>query len=345
MRRQAYQMKAGNLSRLKRIEDVLPDPDPHEVQVAVHAIGLNFADIAVVWGVYKATPEGQFIPGLEYAGIVQQIGSEVAHLKVGDKVMGVTRFGAYATHLNIDARYVMPIPPDWSMAQGAAYLVQVLTAYYGLKELANLQQGQTVLIHSAAGGVGIWANRIAKTYEAYTIGTVGRPEKVSLCQQEGYDQVIVRNKRTFRSDLLSALDGRELEVIMECIGGKFFKVGFELLAPMGRSIVYGSARYISRHDGPNYLRMIPMYLTRPRISPMNLPSLNKSVMAFNLIWLYHKADLMHQLLGELEQMNLGAPIIGHEFTFTELPEAIRYFQTGKTTGKVVIQTTHSHLSH
>ena len=87
--------------------------------------------------------------------------------------MGVTRFGAYATALNIDARYVLPLPKGWDMAEGCAYLVQVLTAYYGLLRLGDLQRGQAVLIHSAAGGVGIWANRIAKAYGAYTVGTVG----------------------------------------------------------------------------------------------------------------------------------------------------------------------------
>ena len=177
MRRLAYRMKAGNLANLKLAEEELSHPAPHEVQIEVHAIGLNFADIAVVWGVYKATPDGVFVPGLEYAGIITQVGSEVKELQVGDTVMGVTRFGAYASHLNIDARYVLPIPRGWSIEEGASYLVQVLTAYYGMKELGRIEKGQTLLIHSAAGGVGIWANRIAKKHDAFTIGTVGRAEK------------------------------------------------------------------------------------------------------------------------------------------------------------------------
>lgn len=250
--------------------------------------------------------------------------------------MGVTRFGAYASHLNIDARYVIPLPAGWSYEEGSAYLVQVLTAYYGLKQLGAIQHGQTVLIHSAAGGVGIWANRIAKQYEAYTIGSVGSPHKLDFLRQEGYDGGIVRSQN-FKKDLENALDGRELHLIMECIGGKILEQGYEILAPQGRMIVYGSARYGSVGNRPNYLKLLYYYLTRPKIDPQKMPEHNKSVMGFNLIWLYHRAELMHQLLGELSQLNLGKPHVGHTFEFQELKDAILKFQTGKTIGKVVVK--------
>ncbi|MCO6475709.1 MAG: zinc-binding dehydrogenase [Phaeodactylibacter sp.] len=336
MRRHAYRQNSGSLSYLNLIEEQLPDPDPGEVTIEVRAIGLNFADIFAIWGLYGATPEGEFVPGLEYSGVVAKVGDGVSHLKEGDAIMGVTRFGAYATHLNIDARYVLPLPPGWRFEEGAAYLVQVLTAYYALKELGNIQAGQTVLIHSAAGGVGTWANRIAKQYEAYTIGTVGRLEKLDFLQQEGYDKGIVRSKN-FKADLEKALDGRDLHLIMECIGGKILKEGYEMLAQQGRMIVYGSARYGSVGNRPNYLKLIWYYLTRPRIDPQKMPEDNKGVLGFNLIWLYHKVELMHQLLKELEQMNLGKPHVGHTFPLEQLKEAILLFQTGKTVGKVVVK--------
>ncbi len=336
MRRHAYRQNSGSLSYLNLIEEQMPDPAPGEVTIEVRAIGLNFADIFAIWGLYGATPEGEFVPGLEYSGVVAKVGESVTHLKEGDAIMGVTRFGAYATHLNIDARYVLPLPAGWRFEEGAAYLVQVLTAYYALKELGDIQQGQTVLIHSAAGGVGTWANRIAKQYEAYTIGTVGRPEKLDYLQQEGYDKGIVRSKN-FKTDLGNALDGRDLHLIMECIGGKILKEGYEMLAQQGRMIVYGSARYGSVGNRPNYLKLIWYYLTRPRIDPQKMPEDNKGVIGFNLIWLYHKVELMHQLLKELEQMNLGKPHVGHTFPLEQLKEAILLFQTGKTVGKVVVK--------
>lgn len=336
MLRHAYRLTAGSLARLKLETEELPAPGPGEATVEVKAIGLNFADIFAIWGLYSATPKGSFVPGLEYAGIVSQVGAGVTHLKEGDRVMGVTRFGAYASHLNIDARYLVPLPEGWSFAEGASYLVQVLTAYYGLKELGNIREGQAVLIHSAAGGVGLWANRIAKQFDAYTIGTVGNTDKLERLREEGYGQGIVRSKN-FKADLINALGGRELNIIMECIGGKILRQGYELLAPQGRMVVYGSARYGSVGNRPDYLRLIYLFLTRPRIDPQKMPENNKGVLGFNLIWLYHRVELMHQLLEELSAMNLGRPHVGHVFPFDQLKEAILLFQSGKTMGKVVVQ--------
>ena len=332
-----YELTAGSLANLRLVDRPLPPPAPGEVSVAVRAIGLNFADVFAIWGLYSATPKGVFTPGLEYAGVITAVGQGVSNVRVGDEVMGVTRFGAYTTALNVDCRYVRPLPPGWSMAEGASYLVQALTAYYGLVNLGQLTAGQTVLIHSAAGGVGTFAGRIARQLGAYTIGTIGHPGKIDYLKKEGYDDWIVRNKKTFRSDLRRALGERELHLIMECIGGKIFTVGFEELAPMGRSIVYGAARYGSVGNRPNYPRLLWQYLTRPKIDPQNLPEINKSVMGFNLIWLYERADLMQEILEQLAALDIGRPVVGHRYAFGELAAAVRAFQGGRTVGKVVVE--------
>ncbi len=336
MKRRLYQLRAGALSNLQLAESELPAPGAREVTVAVQAVGLNFADIFAIWGLYGATPEGLFTPGLEYSGTVIRTGSEVSSFREGDRVMGVTRFGAYTSHLNIDQRYLLPLPAGWSFREGAAYLVQLLTAYYGLVNLGNLQARQNVLIHSAAGGVGIHAGRIARKMGAYTIGTVGSDAKLDFLRREGYHHGIRRNPATFRQDLRTALGDRPLHLIMDSIGGKFFKTGFEQLAPMGRHIVYGAARYTNVGNRPNYARMLWLWLTRPKIDPQKLPEMNKSVMGFNLIWIYDRAELMHQILREAEALDLPKPHVGHTFPFTSLKEALRLFQTGMTSGKVVL---------
>ena len=336
--RQSYQLKAGNLANMKLVTAQLEDPAADEVQIEVKAIGLNFADVFAIWGLYAATPKGEFIPGLEYAGVVSKTGSAVTTVKEGDRIMGVTRFGAYTTHLNIDHRYVIPLPADWSFAEGSAYLVQMLTAYYAMLNLGDLKKGQTVLIHSAAGGVGTHAVRIAKKLGCYTIGTVGNASKLDYLAKEGYDKSIVRNTKTFRQDLENALDGKELNVIMECIGGKIFKIGYDVLAQQGRVIIYGQARYAAPGDRPNYLRLIWLYLTRPKIDPQQLPQDNKGILGFNLIWLYERVHIMEEILKEVEAMNLPKPTVGHTFPYDQFHEAVRLFQTGKTVGKVVITT-------
>jgi NADPH:quinone reductase-like Zn-dependent oxidoreductase len=329
-------IKAGSLKNLHLQKDSLSAPAPHEVTIAVHAIGLNYADIFAIKGLYSATPKGAFVPGLEYAGQVMEAGNAVEHLKIGDKVMGVTRFGGYTTHLNVDARYVTALPPGWTFAQGAAFPVQVLTAYYALVPLANLQKGQTVLIHSAAGGVGILSHRIAKRLGAYTIGVVGNAAKLEVLQKEGYDGALVRSAK-FKSDVLAALKGRELNIVLETTGSKYFYWSYDLLAPQGRLIAYGSAHFTTPGDRPNYFKLVWRYLFRPRLSPLKMIPHNKSVMAFNLIWLYEKADLMQQLLDEIHALQLPPPFIGHTFQLEDLPQALHLFQTGHTVGKIIVE--------
>ena len=327
--------KAGAVSNLKLVEEELQDPQPHEVQIGVKAIGLNFADVFAILGLYSATPKGSFVPGLEYSGEILAIGQEVNGWQVGDRIMGVTRFGAYTSHINIDAAYVSKIPESWNFEEGATFLVQALTAYYGLFHLGNLQKGHTVLIHSAAGGVGLLANRMAQKMGAYTIGTIGSAAKIELLKKEGYQKYIVRSKH-FKKDLKNALDGRELNIVMECIGGKIFQAGYETLAPQGRVINYGSARYGGTGNSPNWLRLAWLYLTRPKIDPQKMIETNKAILGFNLIWLYDKKELMQQILKELEALKMDAPFIGHQFKFEEMQQAVKLFQSGVTTGKVVL---------
>ncbi len=333
---QKYALTAGDLRNMKRQDFEPTAPKPGEVRVAVTAIGLNFADIFAIWGLYGATPKGEFTPGLEYAGRIDAVGEGVTSVRVGDRVMGITRFGAYTTHLNIDARYVLPVPEAWDDATAAAYLVQTLTAYYGMATLGNLQKGMTVLIHSAVGGVGLQALKVAKAYGCYTIGTIGSDRKKAFGLEQGYDQIIVRGPN-FEQDLRTALDGRPLELVMDSVGGDYFKIPLRLLEPMGRIVVFGSARYASPGNKPNYLHLFYQFFTRPKLDPQKMVEKNTGVLGFNLIWLYERIELMRTLLQELDTLQLTPPHVGHRFSFDKLPEAILLFQTGKTMGKVVVE--------
>lgn len=335
MQRRAYSLKAGNIGNLKMSTEELPAPGPSEVTIEIKAIGLNFADVSVALGLYSATPKGVFTPGLEYAGIIAAAGSEVTNVKVGDKIMGITRFGGYSTALNIDSRYVVPLPDGWTLEEGASYLVQGLTAYYALVPLGAIEPGHTVLVHSAAGGVGILANRMAKKMGAVTIGTVGSAAKIPLLKEEGVDFPIVRDGN-FYQNLDAILKDRELNLVMETQGGKMLKELFKRLAPTGRSIVYSAASFITPGNRPNYFKVIWKFLTRPKIDPLKLTDTNKGILGFNLIYLYEKSELMHRYLAEMEKLDIGKPRVGHTIPFDRLPEAVKLLQSGKTTGKVVV---------
>ncbi len=336
MKRESYRInKAGSLDNLKLVEEELPELSANEVTIEVKAIGFNFADLFAIQGLYSATPKGSFIPGLEYSGVIIKSGNDVLDFKVNDEVTGLIKFGAYTTHINTNYRYVQKLPEGWTFEEGAAFTVQSLTAYYALIELGNIKDNDTVLVNSAAGGVGIYANRIAKKLNAYTIGTVGSNSKIDFLKDEGYDDVIVR-KNNFKEKLEQSLGERKLNIVLESIGGKIFKDSFDLLSPTGRIIIYGGAQFMSHSSRPNYLKILFQYLNRPKVDPLSLSDTNRSLMGFNLIYLWDKPEEMKRMLTNILNFNLKKPFVGNTFTFDKLLDALKLFQSGKTIGKVVV---------
>jgi NADPH:quinone reductase-like Zn-dependent oxidoreductase len=178
--------KTGALSGLRLDEDELPPPGPGEVRVKVRAVGLNFADVFSVLGLYQAAPPTPFVPGLELCGVVESVGparddlptgTVVPSYAPGDACMAVVRFGAYATAVNAPAHQTRPLPREWSHAQGAGFLVQGLTAFYALRGLGDVRRDQKVLVHSAAGGCGTFGVGICLAVGAEPIPVVGSERK------------------------------------------------------------------------------------------------------------------------------------------------------------------------
>ena len=157
--------KAGAIARLKLIEEALPELSRDDVEITVKAVGLNFADIFAITGLYSATPTGSFIPGLEYSGIVSKVGENCTRFNVGDRIMAVSRFGGYASIIQSREDYLVQLPDDWSFSQGAAYLTQTLTAWYALNDLGGIKPDHDVLVQSGAGGVGLQAMKLIKALD------------------------------------------------------------------------------------------------------------------------------------------------------------------------------------
>jgi len=242
--------KPGNLKHLQKKKDMLPPPGPDEVRVRVCAIGLNFADVFTVLGMYDAASSKEnLVPGLEFSGVVEAIGDRLQNrksaivsrspdgkrnvlvsspepsqtkegdgqkIRVGDRVMGFSRFGSFSTHLNVGSSYIRPIPDDWTFQQGASFVVQGLTAWYGLVELGQAQAGKRVLIHSAAGGVGLFCLQICRLFDMTPVAIVGSEEKSALLAETyGLEksQIVIRKQspRRFKEDVIGAcqlLDGK-----------------------------------------------------------------------------------------------------------------------------------------
>ncbi len=337
--------KPGSLRRLRRETEELEAPPPGHARVAVGAVGLNFADLAACLGLYSATPKGAFVPGLEFAGTVEAVADGVGGVAPGDRVIGLTRFGGYATHLNADVRYLHPLPASWSFADGAALPVQAITAWYAIIELGACQPGDAVLVQSAAGGVGLNALVILRAMGARVVATVGRESKVAfLIERAGIErrQIVVRDRRAFRSQLDEALRANAMDgfhLVLDAVAGPFFEPAYRRLLPAGRMVIYGAADLMPAGGRTNWLTLAARYVTRPRIDPINMVSANRSVMGFNLIWLWDQADRLPEMYAALAPYITHPPHIGRRFTFSEAPAAMRYLQGGGSIGKVVLDVT------
>jgi alcohol dehydrogenase len=329
--------KAGSIRRLRLVEDELPPLKSDHVRVRVRAVGLNFADLFALTGLYSATPAGPFIPGLEFSGEVSEVGRSVAGfaLAPGQPVMGCIRFGGYAEILDVPASQLRTIPQTWTFEQGAAFCAQTLTAWYALSTLGAVAAGQWVLIHSAAGGVGLQAMAISRALGAVPVGTVSSQHKKAFLAKHGHERVIVRG-RDFAGQLDDTLQGQPLHLVLDAIGGKIQRQSFEALAPTGRMIVFGAALFAPGRNRPRYLASVWNYLRRPRYDPLSMISANKSVMAFNLIWLWQEQALFDRLMDEILDLSLAPPHVGRTYPFDEAHAALEHLRSGRSIGKIVM---------
>lgn len=334
--------KAGSLSKLALVEEPLSAPAAGEVQVEVQAIGVNFADVFACLGLYSATPKGSFIPGLECAGRIRRIGAGVEGWREGDSVIVLTRFGGYASHLNVDARTLWPVPPSWSLEEAAAYPVQALTAWYGLVPLGGAKPHAVVLVQSAAGGVGLNALHALKRLQARPVTIVGSTEKRNwLIERFALDPatVVIRSPALGR-DLDAALahyGHRGFDLVLDAVYGEGFRIAFDRLAPEGRYVLYGAADFMRTGKQPNFLRLAWQYLRRPRLDPLAMIPLNRGLLAFNLIWLWEQASRLPESMRAALDLIPERPYIGATFPFERAHDALEAIQSGRTTGKLILR--------
>jgi alcohol dehydrogenase len=342
--RTAWRMaRAGSLSRLRQVDEPLPDPPPGQARLRVAAVGLNFADILACMGLYSATPTGSFVPGLECAGVVEAVGPG-AGIPLGQRLCVLTRFGAYASRLNFDPRYAIAVPPGWSLAEAAAWPVQGLTAWYGLCERARVAAGECVLVHSAAGGVGLQALAILGAIGARVVATVGDERKRNFLETRRAlpaGSIIVREQRRFGVQLdqaLAAIGADGFDVVFDAVLGPWFSPAYARLRPEGRYVLFGAADFMPTGPRPGYPSLLWRYLRRPRLDPLAMISANHSFIAFNLIWLWDDVARMPAALEALTR-HTGSqpPHVGARLPFDEAPKAMQLLQSGQTHGKVVLE--------
>lgn len=338
MNRTVFKVKApSTLKGLQQKQEAIPELQENELRIQVRAIGLNFADIFAIHGMYSATPKEEFIPGLEFSGVVMATGNKKMKYKVGDRVFGVTRFGAYADHLHVNEFEIYPLPKTWSFEEGAALPAQTLTAYYALYVLGNLQKNDAVLIHSMAGGVGIRALEMVKKQKAIAIGTVGNPQKIEHLRAFLPDLVVSRTENwATKVQEFCRHHNISISHCLESIGGDVYKQSYELLGRNSKMIVFGSAS-LNPQSISDVLLLPFRYWRRPILDPLSMISENKSVMGFNLIWMWDKIEEFPKYMDQIFKMNLSKPIVGKIFSFTQMHQAIEHLKSGSSIGKVIVR--------
>jgi len=315
-----------------------PVPGEDEVLVRVKAIGLNFADVMSRIGIYPAVPDPPFVPGIEFSGVIAAVGKGVHSVKKGERVWGFSKQGAYAEYVCVPSEAVQPLPARLDFQHAVALGVAYLTAYHALVTLANLKRGEKLLIHAAAGGVGIAATQIARHLGAEIFATVGSSEKMEVPRENGANAVINYTEEKFADVIRKKTDGEGVDVILDSVSGRVMKEGWKLLAPMGRYVLYGFASVTGKH-GVNKLRAAREVLAVPIVFPSTLASRNVGLFAFNLYFLAHKTVYFRAAWKRiLEWYGKGIikPVIGKVYQFNEIAAAQAFLQNRQSVGKVVV---------
>ena len=218
-----------------------PTPKAGEVLIEIKAASLNFPDLLIVQNKYQMKPALPFVPGSEYAGIVQAVGEGVKHLQVGQAVACLSGTGGFGTHTLAPAALCMPLPPGFPMVDAAAFIMIYATSYHALIDRAALKAGETVLVLGAAGGVGTSAIQIAKAAGARVIAAASTDEKCALCTSIGADETINYSTANLRETLKTLTGGKGPDVIYDPVGGDFAEPAFRSIAWRGRYLVVGFA--------------------------------------------------------------------------------------------------------
>jgi len=322
-------------------ETPIQDPGPGEIQVDVRACGINFADISVRLGLYAAAKDlYPLCPGLEFSGIVARTGPRIEHFRPGERVFGVTRFGAYATAINTIPEHLWHLPENCDFPRGAAFPVAYLTAYYALHHVGHLRPDDRVLVHSAAGGVGTAILHLLRANGNLSAGVVGRHEKVPHARNAGASIVIHKDKQPLW-ETAEQWSPEGYDLILDANGASTLKASYNHLKPGGRLLIYGFASMFSHTGRKNYLKLIWYYFKTPRFNPFQLTGSNRTISGFNLIYLFeNKAffrEIMETLLRLDREGHLGdMPLT--TFSFADVSNAHKAMESGKTAGKLVLLT-------
>ncbi|XP_076857036.1 synaptic vesicle membrane protein VAT-1 homolog [Brachyhypopomus gauderio] len=322
------QMKKGRAS-----------PQSGEVVVQVKACGLNFADLLGRQGLNDRLPSPPVTPGMECSGFIEAVGEDVTDRKVGDRVMVLGRCGLWQEVVLVKADHTFLIPEGMTYEEAAALPVNYITAYMVLFQMANLRPKKSVLIHMAAGGVGIAATQLCQTVSDVTVFGTASASKHEVIKEGGVTHPIDYRTRDYVEEIRK-INPHGLDIVLDPLGGSDTQKAFNLLKPMGTLIVYGAANRLSGQR-KNLLALAKSWYSQFSISALSLMQSNKAVCGFHLGYLDDEFTLVSHVLHEvlnLYQQGKIKPRIDSTYHFEQVGEAMRRMQERSNIGKVILLT-------
>ena len=304
-----------------------------QVRVKVHAAGLNFADIVARVGLYPDAPKPPAVMGYEVAGEVESARGD--GFQPGQRVIAATRFNGFAELATANVKDVLPLPEGMSYEEGAALPVVYGTAYAAIVLMAAVRPGETVLVQSAAGGVGIAAVQILCDRGAQAIGSASA-SKHDAVREQGCSHLIDYRTQDVKAEVDRITGGKGVDVVLDALGE--FRRSYSMLAPGGRLVMYGASNVVTG-DRRNMVKALREIATLPRFNPLKLMNANKAVMGLNLLHWWDDRGSLEELtrpLLDLVDRGVVKPVVAASFPFERAAEAHRFVQDRKNVGKVVL---------
>lgn len=312
----------GGPEKLIYEEAPVPSPGPGQVLVKINAIGLNFIDVYFRTGLYKTSLP--FTPGMEAAGVVETVSDDVTTVKPGDRVAYAGILGAYAEYAVVKSEQLVPLPGPLDFQTAAAAMLQGMTAHYLTHSTFPLKKGAIVLLHAAAGGVGLLLIQIARRMGAKVIGTVSTSEKAALATSAGAEHTILYTDTDFEQEVRKITGGEGVDVVYDSVGKTTFEKGLNCLKRRGTMVLFGQSSGPVPPFDPNVLNSKgSLYLTRPGLGH----------------YIADRDELMWRAGDILNWISDGSlkVRVDRVFPLSEVAQAHQALEARQTTGKVVIQ--------
>jgi NADPH:quinone reductase-like Zn-dependent oxidoreductase len=329
-------IKYGNSDKAFEIREIQkPQPHEGEILIKVDTFGLNFADVVARRGLYPEAPKNPAVLGYDVAGQVVEIGKGVKNLKIGQRVVSMTRFGGYAEYAKVSALGVAVLDDSIDYPTSTALATQACTAYYCAYESTRLHEGDKVLIHAAAGGVGSILVQMCKLHNCIVYGTASS-SKIDYLKSIGVDYPIDYSSLDFSKQISKA----SLDVVFDSIGGSTFNKSFKLLRPTGKMVFFGAADQMNGSK-TNFLDALKVGVGFGFFSPIPLLMNSRALIGVNMLKVAdYKPQMIAHCLNQVIQLVKNQkikPKLDKVFSYNQIAEAHDYLESRKSIGKIAVR--------